>query len=108
MKPLTIVISFDVNERVMPGSFPGWIANEVHEFGFDRAKAAFHRGVVPTISLAAHRLDDGGSIEDLAVIRGAILVGRDRNDGLGQAAAFGVGWPWSGPRSSVQIPWGGG
>ena len=58
----------------MPGSFPGWIANVVHEFGFDRAKAAFHRGIVPTISLAAHRLDDGGSIEDLAVIRGGILA----------------------------------
>jgi hypothetical protein len=29
----------------MPGSFPGWIASVVHEFGFDRAKAAFHRGV---------------------------------------------------------------
>ena len=38
MLPLTIVISFDVNEQVMPGSFPGWIANVVHEFGFDHAK----------------------------------------------------------------------
>ena len=46
----------------------------VHEFGFDRAKAAFHRGVVPTISLAAHRLDHAGSIEDLAVIGGGILA----------------------------------
>ena len=74
MDPLTIVVSFDVGEQVMPGSIPGWITSLVHEFGFDRAKAAFHRGVVPTISLAAHRLDHGGSIKDLAVIRGGILA----------------------------------
>ena len=32
---------------------------------------------VPTISLAAHRLDHGGSIKDLAVIRGGILAAAD-------------------------------
>src|SRR5208283_4503579 len=71
---LTIVISFDVSEQVMPGSFPGWIASVVHEFSFDSAEAAFHRGVVPTISLAAHRLDHPGFIEDLSVISGSILA----------------------------------
>ena len=70
----------------MPGSFPGWIASVVHEFSFDRAEAAFHRGVVPTISLAAHRLNHPGFIEDLSVISGSILAA------AGQAAAFGVGW----------------
>ena len=68
MKPLTIVISFDVSEQIMPCSIPVWIASLVHEFGFDRAKAAFHRGIVPTISLPAHGLDHPGCIEDLAVI----------------------------------------
>ena len=77
MDPLTIVVSFDVGEQVMPGSIPGWITSLVHEFGFDRAKAAFHRGVVPTISLAAHRLDHGGSIKDLAVIGSGILAAAD-------------------------------
>ena len=51
MEPLTIVISFDVGEQVVSRSIPGWIASLVHKLGFDRAKAAFHRGVVPTISL---------------------------------------------------------
>jgi len=37
----------------------------VHEFGFNRAKAAFHRGIVPTIFFVAHGLEhadyvDGG------------------------------------------------
>ena len=48
MKPLTIAISFDVNEQIVPGSLPGRAASLMHEFGFDRAKAAFHRGIVPT------------------------------------------------------------
>jgi hypothetical protein len=65
MKPLAIVISFDIGKQVMPGSIPGWITSFMHEFGFDRAKAAFHWGIVPTISLPAHRLDHPGFIEDL-------------------------------------------
>jgi len=77
MDPLTIVVSFDVGEQVMPGSIPGWITSLVHEFGFDRAKAAFHRGIVPTISLPAHGLDHPGCIEDLAVISGSILAAAD-------------------------------
>ncbi len=77
MKPLAIVISFDVSEQVMPGSIPGWITSFMHEFGFDRAKAAFHRGTVPTISLPAHRLDHPGFIEDLSVISAGILAAAD-------------------------------
>ncbi len=65
MQPLTIVISLDVYEQVMPGCIPGWITNLVHEFGFDRAKAAFHRGTVPAISFPAHGLDHPGCLEDL-------------------------------------------
>ena len=49
----------------------------VHEFGFDRAKAAFHWSVIPAISFPAHRLDHPGCIEDLAVIRGGILAALD-------------------------------
>jgi hypothetical protein len=79
MEPPTIVISFDVSEQVMPGSFPGWITRLMHEFDFDRAKAAFHRGIVPTISLPAHGLDHPGCIEDLAVIGGGILGGFNRS-----------------------------
>jgi hypothetical protein len=96
MKPLTIVVSFDVGEQVVPGGIPGWVASLVHEFGFDRTEAAFHRGIVPTICLAAHGLDHPGCIEDLAVTGGGILAAAAVvNQAL--AAAFGVGWPWSGP-----------
>jgi hypothetical protein len=97
MKPLAIVISFDVSEQIVPGSIPGWVASLVHEFGFDRAKAAFHRGIVLTISRPAHGLDYPGCIEDLAVIGRGVLGAAI---GSGLAAAFGVGWPWSVPRSS--------
>jgi hypothetical protein len=74
MKPLTIVVYFDIGEQVVPGSIPGWVASLVHEFGFDRAEAAFHRGIVPTICLAAHELDHSGCIEDLVVTGGGILA----------------------------------
>jgi hypothetical protein len=45
MKPVAIVISFDVGKPVMPASIPHWITSLVHEFAFDRAEAAFHRSV---------------------------------------------------------------
>ena len=51
MKPLAIVDPSDVGEQVVPGGIPGLVTSLVHEFGFDRAKADFHRGIVPTISL---------------------------------------------------------
>jgi hypothetical protein len=73
MKPLSIVISFDVSEQVMPGGNPGWITTLVYEFGFERTKAAFHRSV-PAISFPAHGLDHPGCIEDLAVIGSGILA----------------------------------
>ena len=74
MEPLTIIISFDVDEQFVAGGIPRWVACLVHEFGFDRAKAAFHRGIVPAISFPAHGLDHPGCIKDLAVIGGSILA----------------------------------
>src|ERR1700730_3003868 len=54
MEPLTIVVSYDVGEQVVPGGIPGWVASLVHEFNFQSAEATFHRSIVPTISLPAH------------------------------------------------------
>ena len=68
MKPLTIVVSFDVGEQVVPGSIAGWVASSVHEFSFQSAEAAFHRGIVPAISLPAHGLNHPVGAENLAVI----------------------------------------
>jgi hypothetical protein len=76
MKPLTIVVSFDVGEQVVPGGIPGFVAGLVHEFSFQSAKAAFHRGIVPAISLPAHRLNHPGGTEELAVIGGGYLLPR--------------------------------
>jgi len=72
MKPLAIVIAFDVGKLLVSASIPGRIISLVHELGFDRAEAAFHQG--PTISFPAHRLDHPGCIEGLAVITGSILA----------------------------------
>src|ERR1019366_5005802 len=44
VEPLTIVVSFDVGEQVVPGGIPGWVASLVHEFGFDRLEHRFHHG----------------------------------------------------------------
>ena len=73
MEPLAIVVSFDVDEQVVPGGIPGWVASLVHEFGFQSAEAAFHRCVVPTISLPAHGLDHPGCVMNLAVTGSGVL-----------------------------------
>jgi hypothetical protein len=39
MEPLTIVVSFDVGEQVVPGGIPVWVASLVHEFSFQCAEA---------------------------------------------------------------------
>src|SRR6202023_3935434 len=74
MKPLTIVVSFDVGEQVVPGGIPGSVASQAHEFGFQSAKAAFRWCIVPAISLPAHGLDHPGGAENLAVIGGGVLA----------------------------------
>jgi hypothetical protein len=74
MKSLTIVISFDVREQVMPRSILALIASLMHEFRFDSAEATFHWRVVPAISLPAHGLDHPGCAEKLAVMSGGVLA----------------------------------
>jgi hypothetical protein len=74
MKPLTIVVSFDVGEQVVPGGISGFIASLVHEFSFQSAEAAFHRCIVETISFPAHGLDHAGCVENFAVISGGVLA----------------------------------
>jgi hypothetical protein len=46
MQPLTIVVSFDGGEQVVPGGMAGFVASLVHEFGFQSAEATFHRYIV--------------------------------------------------------------
>jgi len=42
MKPLTIVVSFDVGEQVVPSSIQSGVARLMHELGFHATEAAFH------------------------------------------------------------------
>jgi hypothetical protein len=81
MKPLTIVVSFDVEKQVMPGSIAGWIGSLVHEFGFDRAEAALHRGIVEAISLPAHRLEHPGCIMRLCQLVESEIEGQKCDPG---------------------------
>jgi hypothetical protein len=39
MEPLTIVVSFDIGEQVVPGGIAGFVASLVHEFSFQSAEA---------------------------------------------------------------------
>jgi hypothetical protein len=39
MKPLMIIVSFDVGEQVVPGGIPSFVASLVHEFGFQIAES---------------------------------------------------------------------
>jgi hypothetical protein len=67
MEPLNDCSILRCSEQVVPCGIPGSVASLVHEFGFQSAEAAFHRCVVPTISLPAHGLDHLGCVVNLAV-----------------------------------------
>ena len=87
--PPTIVIAFDISEQVAPCGITIGVVALVDELGFQCAEKALHRGIVPAIRLAAHRLGDGGRPQDLAVIASGVL-----------AAAIGVmneTRPWTAP-----------
>jgi hypothetical protein len=46
----------------------------MNELGFQSTEEALHRRIVPAISFAAHRLDDRGGLQDVAVVAGGILA----------------------------------
>jgi hypothetical protein len=77
MEPLTIVVSFDVDEQIVPGGILVWVASLMHEFSFQSAEAAFHRCIIPAISLSAHGLNHPGRAENLAVIGSGKLAAAD-------------------------------
>ena len=73
-KALTIIVSFDVGEQVVPGGIPGWVASLVHEFDFQSAEATFHRCIVPAVAFPAHGLNHSGCAENLAMAGGGVLA----------------------------------
>src|ERR1700676_4593268 len=72
--PLTIVVALDVGEQVTARGITIGVFALVDELGFQGAEEALHRRVVPAVSLAAHRLGDGGGLEDIAVVTGGVLT----------------------------------
>ena len=77
MDPPTIVIGFDVPEQVAPRGITIGVLALVDQFGFQGTEGALHRGIVPAVCLAAHRLGDGGGLQELAVVAGGILAAAD-------------------------------
>jgi hypothetical protein len=74
---LPIVVAFDIGEQVAPRGIAIGVLAVVNELGFQSTKEALHRGIVPAISLAAHRLDDCGGLQDVAVVTGGVLAAAD-------------------------------
>ena len=76
--PRTIVIAFDISEQIAP---PRGIAIQVFavvdQLGFQCAKEALHWRIVPAIGLAAHRLGDDGSLQDVAILASGVLAAAD-------------------------------
>jgi len=46
----------------------------VDQLGFQCAKEALHWRIVPSIRLAAHRLGNGGSLQDVAILASRLLA----------------------------------
>jgi hypothetical protein len=51
----------------------------MHQFGLQGVEKAFHRRIVPAVSLAAHRADDAVLSQPLLVSAGGILGGFKRS-----------------------------
>src|SRR4029077_378289 len=69
-----IVIAFDIGEQVAPRGIAIGVFAVVDEPGFQSAEETLHWRIVPAVSLAAHRLDDSGGLQDVAVVAGGVLT----------------------------------
>ena len=74
MKPLTIIVSFDIGEQLSFRCFPRGKTGLVDEFGFQRSKAAFHGRVIPAICSSAHGLDHSSCLDEFAVLGRGVLA----------------------------------
>ena len=78
-----------LGEQVAPRGNAIGVLAAVNELGYQSAEEALHRRIVPAISLAAHRLDDFGGLQDVAIVTGGVLAAADallivkRRSGLG-------------------------
>src|SRR5215469_14889736 len=103
-------IAFDIGEQVAARGIAIGVFAVVDELGFQSAEETLHWRIVPAVCLAAHRLDDRGGAQDVAVVAGGILAGlkwssqhleggvaitrrRRRSDRSGRAPLFSPGRP---------------
>src|SRR5882724_3770398 len=69
-----IVIAFDIGEQVAPRGIAIGVFAVVDQLGFQSAKETFHWRIVPAVCLAAHRLGDGGRLQNVAILAGGVLA----------------------------------
>src|SRR6202035_5123630 len=62
MEPLTIVVSFDVGEQVVPGGIAGFVASLVHEFSFPSVRVLATQCTRQTPSRSQRSLSDVSTI----------------------------------------------
>ena len=74
-----IVIAFDIGEQVAPCGIAIGVFAVVDELGFQSAEETLHWRIVPAVSLAAHRLDDSGGLQEVAVVAGGVLLEFNRS-----------------------------
>ena len=86
---MTIVVALDIGEQVAPGGISIGVFALMDELGFQRAKEALHRGVVPAVSLTAHRLGDTGGLQDIPIVDGGVLGGFKRSSQRGLCRLIG-------------------
>ena len=72
--PRTIVLAFDISEQVAPRGIAIAVFAVVDQLGFQSAEEAFRWRIVPAIRLAAHRLGDGGGLQDVAILARGVLA----------------------------------
>jgi hypothetical protein len=56
-----------------------WMRRRLDELGFQSAEETLHWRIVPAVSLAAHRLDDSGRLQNVAVVAGDVLLEFNRS-----------------------------
>src|SRR5205807_297529 len=69
-----IVIAFDIGEQVAPRGIAIGVFAGVDELGFQSVEETLHWRIVLAVALAAHRLDDSGGVQDVAVVAGGVLA----------------------------------
>src|ERR1700730_4140997 len=64
----------EIARRLIPPQIAGCPLYKPARSILSASEETLHRRIVPTICLAAHRLDDGGGLQDIAISAGSVLT----------------------------------